>query len=206
MSLQNLPASQMENKGENRMKKNIKKDLIMAPMPVLIIGTYDENGVPNAMNAAWGTQCDMDKVILSLTHHKTTDNLKFKKAFTVAFATKETLVESDYFGIESGKGINKIEKAGFHVQKSEFVDAPVIKEYPVTIECEMLELADDGGDYLLIGKVMNVIAEESILDDKGRVDLGKLNLISYDSATHSYRVIGDIVGQAFHDGLTIKNK
>ena len=188
------------------MKKNIKKDLIMAPMPVLIIGTYDENGVPNAMNAAWGTQCDMDKIIISLSNHKTTDNLKLKKAFTVAFATKETLVESDYFGIESGKGINKIEKAGFHAQKSEFVDAPVIEEYPVTIECEMLKLEDDEGDYRLIGKVVNVVAEEAALDDKGRVDLGKLNLISYDSATHGYRSIGNIVGQAFHDGLTIKNK
>ena len=188
------------------MKKNIKKDLIMAPMPVLIIGTYDENGVPNAMNAAWGTQCDMDKIIISLSNHKTTDNLKLKKAFTVAFATKETLVESDYFGIESGKGINKIEKAGFHAHKSEFVDAPVIEEYPVTIECEMLKLEDDEGDYRLIGKVVNVVAEESALDDKGRVDLGKLKLISYDSATHGYRIIGDIVGQAFHDGLAIKNK
>ena len=138
------------------MKKNIKKDLIMAPMPVLIIGTYDENGVPNAMNAAWGPQCDMDKIIISLSNHKTTDNLKLKKAFTVAFATKETLVESDYFGIESGKGINKIEKAGFHEHKSEFVDAPVIEEYPVTIECEMLKLEDDEGDYRLIGKVVNV--------------------------------------------------
>ena len=111
-------------------KKNIRKELIMAPMPVLIIGTYDENGVPNAMNAAWGTQCDTDAVTIFLSKHKTTENLKLKKAFTVAFATKETLKESDYFGIESGKGINKIEKAGFHTRKAEFVDAPVIEEYP----------------------------------------------------------------------------
>lgn len=187
-------------------KKNIKKELIMAPMPVLIIGTYDENGVPNAMNAAWGTQCDTDAVTIFLSKHKTTENLKLKKAFTVAFATKETLKESDYFGIESGKGINKIEKAGFHTRKAEFVDAPVIEEYPVTIECEVAELADDGGDYRLVGKVVNVVAEESVLDTKGRVDLGKLNLISFDSAAHAYRLLGDVVGQAFHDGLTIKNK
>ena len=178
----------------------------MAPMPVLIIGTYDENGVPNAMNAAWGTQCDMDAITIFLAKHKTTENLKLKKAFTVAFATKETLVESDYFGIESGHKIDKISRAGFHTVKAEYVDAPVIEEYPVTLECEVLEMAEDEDGYRLIGKVLNVVAEESVLDEKGRVDLGKLNLISYDSATHSYRVIGDIVGQAFQDGLVLKKK
>ena len=121
------------------MKKNIKKDLIMAPMPVLIIGTYDENGVPNAMNAAWGTQCDMDSITIFLSKHKTTENLQLKKAFTVAFATTETLVASDYFGVESGHTVNKIAKAGFHAIKSEHIDAPVITEYPVTLECEMVD-------------------------------------------------------------------
>ena len=90
-------------------KRKIKKEFIMAPMPVLVIGTYDENGVPNAMNAAWGTQCDLDKIVIFLSKHKTTDNLQIKKAFTLAFATKETLVASDYFGIASGRNINKIE-------------------------------------------------------------------------------------------------
>ena len=188
------------------MKQNIKKDFIMAPMPVLIIGTYDGNGVPNAMNAAWGTQCDMDAITIFLSKHKTTDNLLLKKAFTVAFATKDTLVASDYFGIESGNQVNKIEKAGFHAVKAEHVDAPVFEEYPVTIECEMIDLADDGGDYRLIGKVVNVIADDSVLTENGKVDLGKLQAISYDSALHAYRGIGEIVGQAFHDGLAIKNK
>ena len=188
------------------MKKNIKKDLIMAPMPVLIIGTYDENGMPNAMNAAWGTQCDMDAITIFLSKHKTTDNLQLKKAFTVAFATKNTLIASDYFGIESGNKVNKIEKAGFHAVKSAYVDAPVFEEYPVTIECEVIDLADDGGEYRLTGRVVNVLAEEMVLDEKGRVDLGKMQVISYDSAIHAYRILGDKVGQAFHDGLTIKNK
>ena len=188
------------------MKHNIKKDLIMAPMPVLIIGTYDENGVPNAMNAAWGTQCDMDSITIFLSKHKTTDNLQLKKAFTVAFATKDTMIASDYFGIESGKGINKIEKAGFHAVKAEHVDAPVFEEYPVTLECEMVELADDKGDFRLVGKVINVIADDSVLTEDGKVDLGKLELISFDSALHAYRVIGEVVGKAFHDGLAIKKK
>ncbi len=188
------------------MKKNISKNLIMTPMPVLIIGTYDENNIPNAMNAAWGMQCDRDAIMISLGNHKTTENLKIKKAFTVAFATKETLIPSDYFGIESGAKINKIEKANFHAVKSAFVDAPVFEEYPVTLECEVLELQDDEGDYRLIGKVKNVCAEESVLDEAGNVDLDKLHLITYDSGGHAYREIGAVVGQAFQDGLKIKNK
>lgn len=187
-------------------KRKIKKEFIMAPMPVLIIGTYDENGVPNAMNAAWGTQCDLDKIIIFLSKHKTTENLKIKEAFTIAFATKETLVESDYFGIVSGRNFNKIEQAGFHAHKAEFVDAPVFEEYPVTMECEMLSMDDEGGDYRLIGKVVNVVAEESVLDGRGRVDLEKLHLISYDSVTRCYRVLGYVVGHAFRDGLAIKNR
>ncbi len=191
---------------EAKMKKNISKSLIMAPMPVLIIGTYDENNVPNAMNAAWGMQCDGDAIMISLGKHKTTENLKIKNAFTVAFATKETLIESDYFGIETGAKVNKIERAGFHAVKSQYVDAPVFEEYPVTLECEVLELQDDEGDYILVGRVKNVIADEQVLNEKGNVDLSKLNLITYDSAGHVYREIGRVVGHAFHDGLAIKNK
>ena len=186
------------------MKKNVKKDLIMAPMPVLIIGTYDQDGKPNAMNAAWGTQCDTDAVVISLGHHKTTENLKLKKAFTVAFATRDTLTASDYFGIESGNNADKIAKAGFHTVKAPHVDAPIIEEYPVTLECEVLEMRDDEGDYLLFGKVVNVVAEESAVDEKGRIDIGKINLLCYDSAAHGYRLVGDIVGKAFHDGKRLK--
>ena len=188
------------------MKKNISKNFIMAPMPVLIIATYDENGIPNAMNAAWGMQCDNDAIMISLGNHKTTENIKLKKAFTVAFATKETLVQSDYFGIETGACVNKIEKAGFHVIPSKTVDAPIIQEYPVTLECEVLELLDDEGDYRLVGKVLNVVADETVLNEQGKVDLSLLNLISYDSASHLYREVGPVVGRAFHDGLVVKNK
>jgi len=187
-------------------KRKIKKEFIMAPMPVLVIGTYDENGVPNAMNAAWGTQCDLDKIVIFLSKHKTTDNLQIKKAFTLAFATKETLVASDYFGIASGRNINKIEQAGFHAHKADFVDAPIFDEYPVTMECEVVEMNNEGGDYRLVGKVVNVVAEESVLDGRGRVDLDKLHLISYDSVTRCYRVLGYVVGHAFRDGLAIKNR
>ncbi|MBP5296905.1 MAG: flavin reductase [Bacteriovoracaceae bacterium] len=185
------------------MKKSIKSNLIMTPLPVLIIGTYDDQGIPNAMNAAWGTQSYLDEITITLSPHKTTDNLKIKKAFTVAFATKDTLVASDYFGIASGKNGNKVAQAKMHVKKAEKVDAPVIEEYPVTIECLMKALEPDGDGFRLIGKVVNVQAEESVLDAQGHLDLGKLQLLCFDSASNTYRVIGEVVGQAFKDGLSL---
>jgi len=187
------------------MRKNFSKDMVITPLPVLIIGTYDKNGVPNAMNAAWGTQCDYSQIIITLSKHKTTDNLKVKKAFTVSFATPETMEISDYFGIESGNNVNKIEKAGVKVIKSEFVDAPIIENYPLTLECEVAEMQEIDGEYRVIGNIVNMSVDESILTD-GKVDLGKLKPISFDSASNSYRVLGDVVGKAFHDGLKIKNK
>ena len=187
------------------MSKNIGKECIMAPMPVLIIGTYDENNVPNAMNAAWGCQNDVDVITIFLSRHKTTENLKLKKEFTVAFATKATVVESDYFGLESGQHVNKIEKAGFHAVKAEHVNAPVITEYPVTLECKMIDLVDEGMDYRLLGKVVNVVADENVLTG-GKVDLGKMQAICYDSALRVYRLVGEVVGHGFQDGLTIRNK
>ena len=116
------------------MKKQLKGNLNFAPLPVLMIGTYDENGKPNLMNAAWGGQCDTNEIFISLSSHKTTDNLERNPEFTVAFATRNTVVASDYFGIESGRKADKIEKAGFHAVKSEKINAPVFEEYPVTLE------------------------------------------------------------------------
>ena len=120
----------------------------IAPEGVFIIGTYDENGVPNAMNAAWGAQSDYGEITLFLAPHKTTDNVKKTKAFTVAFATKDTVEIADYFGVETGRKINKIEKAGCHTHKSAHVNAPIIEEFPVTLECEMKSY-DEGGSSLL---------------------------------------------------------
>ena len=188
------------------MKKHLGAKTIIAPLPVFIIGTYDENGVPNAMNAAWGTQCDFDKVFILLGGHKTTDNLKIKRAFTLAFATPETLEISDYFGIESGRRANKIERAGAHVSMAKFVDAPVIEEYPLTLECEVVELHEGDDEFRVVGKIVNTIADDSILNAKGEVDLAKLKPLCYDSAAKKYRVLGEIAGSAFRDGLKIKNK
>lgn len=185
------------------MRKNFGRKTIITPLPVVILGTYDENGVPNAMNAAWAGQIDTHQIVVSLAKHKTTDNLLLKKEFTVSFATADTVVASDYFGIESGNGINKIEKAGMHAVKSEFVDAPVILEYPLTLECRVVEMTPDGDGYVLIGETVNMSADESVLTD-GKVDLGKMGLIMFDSAMNKYRLIGDVVADAFSCGMKLK--
>ena len=155
------------------------------------------------MNAAWGIQSDYEKISLFLAPHKTTENLKKTGAFTVAFATRKTVEISDYFGVESGKNVNKIEKAGVHVHKSEHVNAPIIEEYPLVLECEVEEW--DEKREMLTGKIIAEQADESILTD-GKIDLGKLQPIMYDASFHVYRAIGEVVGQAFKDGLKIKNK
>ena len=186
------------------MKKSLGGHAIVTPLPVFIVATYDENGVPNAMNVAWGTQCGYHEVSMLLAPHKTTENLKIKKAFTLSFATKSTLAVSDYFGIESGHNTNKIAKAGVHAVKSNTVDAPVIEEYPLTLECEVLEMREIGEDYLVTGRVKNILADESILDEKGKVDFDKVEIISFDSVSNTYRLLGGKVGRAFYDGLPLK--
>lgn len=177
------------------------KNPVIIPEGVFILGTYDENGVPNAMTAAWGVQSDFGQITFYLAKHKTTENIKKTGAFTVAMATKGTAVLSDYFGLETGSKVNKIEKAGCHVHQSAHVNAPIIEEYPLTLECECLSFDDETG--ILCGKIVGQEADESILT-QGQVDLDKMEPIIFDIASKSYRVIGPIVGQAFHDGLKYK--
>ena len=173
---------------------------LMLPQPVLIIGTYDENGVPNAMNAAWGITTDFKEITISLSDHKTTDNLKVKKAFTVSMATEDQMVSCDYVGIESGRKVpNKFAKAGFHATKSEYVDAPLIDELPMTLECKVKSFKNG----ILIGEIVNVSADESVVTD-GNVDPKKLRPISFDPCNNTYVTLGDVVGNAFKDGMSLK--
>ena len=182
------------------MRKNLKEKSIIVPMPVLIIGTYDKDGKPNAMNAAWGGMFDYNQIFISLSEHKTTDNLKLKKAFTIAFATKDTEKISDYFGIVSGRNEDKIKKANVHVSKAQFVDAPVIEEYPLCLECKVNSFSDGN----LIGDIVNVSVDEKYLDKDGKVDVDKMGIITYDALSQTYRELGKIVGKAFKDGLNLK--
>ncbi|MCR5048084.1 MAG: flavin reductase family protein [Saccharofermentans sp.] len=175
---------------------------VILPEAVFIIGTYDENGVPNAMNAAWGTQTDFNEIIISLSKHKTTENLEKTGAFTVAFGTVDTVTICDYFGVESGKKINKIEKAGCHVHKSEHVNAPIIEEFPLTLECKVKSWKPEEG--ILVGEIVSEQADESIMTEDGHVDLDRMKPIIYDAAIHAYRGIGPVIATAFEEGFKIK--
>jgi len=175
---------------------------VILPEAVFIIGTYDENGVPNAMNAAWGTQTDFNEIIISLSKHKTTENLEKTGEFTVAFGTVDTVTICDYFGVESGKKINKIEKAGCHVHKSEHVNAPIIEEFPLTLECKVKSWKPEEG--ILVGEIVSEQADESIMTPDGHVDLDKMKPIIYDAAIHAYRGIGPVIATAFEEGFKIK--
>lgn len=173
---------------------------LLLPMPVLIIGTYDENGVPNAMNAAWGTVTDFQEITISLAPHKTTENFAITGAFTVSMATEDTVTACDYVGIVSANDVpNKFEKAGFHATKSEKVNAPLIDELPMALECKVKSYEDD----ILIGEIVNVTADESVVTD-GKIDIKKLKPIAYDPTSNSYVALGDVVGKAFSDGLKLK--
>lgn len=180
------------------MRKDFGSKTYLYPMPVLIIGTYNEDGSANAMNAAWGGISDYDKISIALSNHKTTDNLKLTKAFTVSVGVAPEVVACDYVGIVSGAKVpNKVEKAGLHMEKSKFVNAPLFKELPLALECELVSF--DEKTEILTGKIINVSADESILND-GNIDAKKLRPITYDPVNHNYIELGEIVGKAFDAG------
>ena len=174
------------------------------PMPVFIIGTYNADGTPNAMNAAWGGISEEAEISICVDdRHKTAENLQARKAFTVSMATARYLAACDYVGIVSGnKEPDKFAKAGFHAIKSEFVDAPLIEELPMALECEVVSY--DIETCRLVGRIVNVCADESVLGENGKVDVSKLQPITYDPMNHHYLVLGEKVGQAFHDGSALK--
>ena len=184
------------------MRKNFGAKPYLFPQPVMIIGTYDENGKANAMNAAWGGIVGSDEVIVDLGSHKTTDNIMLNKAFTVSVGDVEHMLACDYVGLVSGnKEENKMEKAGFTTTKSEFVNAPVINELPLTLECELADVTD-GSKF--IGKIVNVSIDESVLGDDGELSLEKFSPITYDTVHYGYYRLGEKVGNAFKDGAALK--
>ena len=185
------------------MRKNFGVKNWLYPMPVFIVGTYDENGNPNAMNAAWGGIYDTNLVMVCLAdEHKTTENIVNNRAFTVSFATAPNVVACDYVGIVSANDVpDKFARAGFTATKSQFVNAPIIDQLPMTVECKLHKFTEDG---MCIGEIVNISADESILDENGMVDAKKLDPIVYDSVSHAYWNFGRKVGQAFSDGKEIK--
>lgn len=186
------------------MRKNFGAKAVCYPMPVFIIGTYNADGTPNAMNAAWGGISEEQEITICVdASHKTAENLQARKAFTVSMATAETMAACDYVGIVSGNKVpDKFARAGFHAAKSAFVDAPLIEELPMALECQVISYDEES--CRLVGRIVNVCADESVLGENGKVDVQKLRPITYDPMNHQYLVLGEKVGQAFHDGLTLK--
>ncbi|WP_420827221.1 flavin reductase family protein [Mordavella massiliensis] len=187
------------------MRKDIKTTEGIFPMPVLMVATYNEDGSVNVMNAAWGTMQARDHVALNLTEtHKTVQNIKARKAFTVSIADASHVVEADYFGVESGNRTQKkFENSGLTAVKSEHVDAPVIQEFPLCLECEFIEYQEGEYGCGVIGKVVNTTADERVMDDD-EVDISKVDAIAFDPYTHGYYRVAERVGEAFKDGLQLK--
>ena len=187
------------------MKTQIKTTEAIFPMPVLLISTFNEDGTVDVMNAAWGTMLDRDMVALNLTEtHRTVQNIKARKGFVVQLADARHVVEADYFGIVSGNNTpDKFAKSGMTYVKSELVDAPIINELPVALECAFVEYQSDETGIGVIGKVLRTSVEESLMVD-GKPDIDALEAISFDPFTHGYYKVGGRVGEAFKDGLKLK--
>lgn len=186
------------------MRKNFGAKAMVYPMPVFIIGAYDENGVPNAMNAAWGGISEETEISICVSNdHKTTENILATGAFTVSIADAANVIPADYVGVVSGNKVpDKVQKAGWHAIKSTFVNAPLFEELPMALECKLISY--DQESCRLVGEIVNVSAEESILGEDGKIDLAKFKPITYDPVHHTYRTLGEVVGKAFSDGLKLK--
>lgn len=186
-----------------RMKLNLTEGIF--PMPVLMVATYNEDGSVNVMNAAWGTMQERGNVALKLSEtHKTVKNIKKRGAFTVSIADAAHVVEADYFGVESGNKVaQKLENSGLTASKSGIIDAPIINEFPLCLECEFIEYQDGKYGCGVIGKVVNVTADETVMVD-GKVDMSLVNAIAFDPYTHGYYKVTERVGEAFKDGLQLK--
>lgn len=185
------------------MRKNFGVKSWFYPLPVLIVGTYDKDGNADAMNAAWGGLYDANKVELCLSAgHKTTKNIKEAGAFTVSFADAAHVIPCDYVGIVSANNTpDKMSKAGFTTEKSTFVNAPIIKELPLALECKLDSITENGN---IIGEIVNISADESILGADGAIDVMKLKPIAFEPVTNAYHVLGEQVGSAFKDGNQLK--
>jgi len=184
------------------MKKDLGVLPAVFPMPVLMIATYDENGVVDVMNAAWGMISDMDQITLFLGQdRKTVANMKVSKAFTVALADQAHMKEADFFGIATGNKMpDKFARTGLTAVKSAHVNAPIIEEFPLVMECELDRFLDDGNFFAVIGKIVNTAADESVLDERGKVEPKKLNAILFDQFRNGYYAIGEKVGKAWNAG------
>ncbi|MBU5481458.1 flavin reductase family protein [Blautia sp. MSJ-19] len=184
------------------MRKDLGVQPAVFPMPVLMIAAYDENGVADVMNAAWGMISDHDKIALFIDEdHKTTKNIRKVKAFTVSIADRDHMDVADFYGIASGNTMpDKFEKSGYHVEKSTHVNAPIVTEFPVTLECELAEIVETENLHAVVGTIVNVSADEKVLSENGKVDPLKLNALIFDQFQSGYYVATEKAGQAWNAG------
>lgn len=190
------------------MSKDFGVKPYLFPMPTYMIGTYNEDNTVDVMMMAWGGICAEDMVALNLeADHKTVANLEARKAFTLAVPGTDTLAASDFLGIVSaGKVADKFERTGLHAVKSQRVDAPIITEYPLTLECEVVEMQSQPYGLRVLGKIVNVLADEKVLDEAGNIDAGKLHAFAFDQMRNGYYAIGEKIGQAWHSGAGLIQK
>ena len=184
------------------MKKDLGKMPAVFPMPVLIVAAYDENGTVQAMNAAWGMICDMDKIALFIDEdHATTKAIRQSRAFTVSLADRDHMAAADFFGIATGnKMADKFVRSGCHAEHSANVNAPVITEFPVTMECTLAEIAETDTLHAVVGTIVNVVADEAVLADNGKIAPEKLNALIFDQFQSGYYIAGEKVGRAWNAG------
>ena len=189
----------------NAMKDFGKKAWLL-PQPVLIIGTYDKDGKPNAMNAAWGGQWDFHEIMISMGNHATTQNLNANGEFTVAFATKDTFTAADYVGIVSAKNSpDKMKNTGWTAVRAENVNGPVFTDFPMTMECRIKQKIDESETgYFIIAEIVNIVCREEYLAEDGKPDMEKMQLITFDPIHNGYIQLGERVGNAFADGKKLK--
>lgn len=190
------------------MRKDLGSLPGLFPMPVLMVGTYGEDGTVDVMNVAWGGICGMDKVALNLApDRKTLANIKAKKAFTVALADEAHIKEADFFGIATGNKMpDKFARSGLHAVKSAQVDAPMIEEFPLTLECRLEEVRECFGEMRVVGTIVNVSADEKVIDAKGKVDPSKLNAVMFDQFQNGYYRVGEKIAQAWNAGAGLMKK
>lgn len=186
------------------MKKELGAGTVAFPTPVYIVGTYGEDGTPNAMNAAWGGVCSSEPPCVMIAIRKerhTYDNIMRRKAFTVNFPDAAHVKEADYFGLISGKKGNKFEAVDLTTEKSQYVDAPVIEEFPLALECKCIDSLVVGQHVMLVGEIVNVLADDNCVTEKGIVDIKKVDPLTYDPAANQYNRIGETVAKAFSAGI-----
>ena len=190
------------------MKKELCVHPYLFPMPVLMIATYGDDNVVDVMNMAWGGICAENMVSLNIDEdHKTSENIKKRGAFTLSIADIPHIEAADFFGIATGNKMpDKFERSGLSAVKSEKVDAPIVQEFPLTLECRVVEDKMEVYGHHIIGEIVGVLAGEAVLDEKGKVDAAKLNAFVFDQFRSGYYAIGEKVGQAWHTGAPLMKK